>query len=43
MNICIYGSASKNLNSVYLEACEKFGELLAKRGHGLVLEAAAVG
>ena len=36
MNICIYGSASKNLDSVYLEACEKFGELLAKRGHGLV-------
>lgn len=36
MNICIYGSASKNLEPVYLKACKKLGEEIGQRGHGLV-------
>lgn len=36
MNICIFGSASKHLDKVYLDVCEKLGEEIGKRGHGLV-------
>ena len=36
MNICIYGSASKNLESVYMDECKKLGEESGRRGHGLV-------
>lgn len=36
MKICIYGSASKNLDKLYIDTCRTFGEELAKRGHGLV-------
>lgn len=36
MKICVYGSASRNLDTYYLDASREFGEELAKRGHSLV-------
>lgn len=36
MNICIYGAASTELDSIYYEKTEELGKLMAKRGHGLV-------
>ena len=36
MNICVYGAASVSLHQKYITATEELGELLAKRGHGLV-------
>ena len=36
MKICVYGSASRNLETCYLDASRSFGEELAKRGHSLV-------
>lgn len=36
MNICIYGAASISLDQKYIKATESLGELLARRGHGLV-------
>lgn len=43
MNICIYGSASKNLDQVYLDACRELGEEIGRRGHGLVFGGSARG
>ncbi len=36
MRICVYGAASPTIDKKYIEATEKMGELLAKRGHSLV-------
>ena len=36
MKICVYCSASEDLEKVFYEAGEKFGKLIAQRGHGLV-------
>ena len=36
MNICVYGAASKKINSEYLDATQELGEEIAKRGHTLV-------
>ncbi len=36
MRICVYGAASPTIDKKYIEATEKMGEILAKRGHNLV-------
>lgn len=36
MNICVYGAASRKINSEYLDATQELGEEIAKRGHTLV-------
>lgn len=36
MKICVYCSASEDLEKVFYEAGENFGKLIAERGHGLV-------
>ena len=33
MKICVFGAASFEIDNKYIEATEKFGELMAKRGH----------
>lgn len=39
MRICIFGSASDDIDSAYIEAGEKLGEMLGKRGHSLIFGA----
>ena len=36
MNICIYGSYSKNLDEKMIQVSKNIGEALAKRGHNLI-------
>ncbi len=36
MRICVYGAASPTIDPAYIEATERMGEILAKRGHDLV-------
>ena len=36
MNICIYGASSAELKKIYYEKTEELGQLMGKRGHGLV-------
>ena len=36
MNICLYGAASPTIDPAHIEATEKLGRELARRGHGLV-------
>ena len=43
MNICVYGAASNKIDSAYIEAVEKLGCELAKRGHSLVYGGGASG
>lgn len=43
MNICIYGSASDEINKHYIQETEKLGEVLAKQGHTLVFGGGACG
>ena len=43
MNICVFGSASDNIDKSFLENGEKLGEFLAKRGHALVFGAGSQG
>ncbi len=43
MNICVFGSASDKIDSKFIEAGERLGETLAKRGHKLVFGAGAQG
>jgi hypothetical protein len=43
MNICVFGSASKNIDKKFIEMGEKLGESLAKRGHKLVYGAGSTG
>lgn len=43
MNICVFGSASDNIDKSFLENGEKLGEFLAKKGHALVFGAGSQG
>ena len=43
MNICIYGSASNDIDRVYIEKTEELATILAKRGHSLVFGGGANG
>ena len=43
MNICIYGSASNDIEKKYIERTEKLSAELAKRGHSLVFGGGANG
>lgn len=43
MRICVYGAASPTIDKNYIVATEQMGEMLAKRGHGLVFGAGANG
>lgn len=36
MKICVYGAASPTIDTYYIQAVEKMGETIAKRGHSLV-------
>lgn len=36
MNICLYGASSNLIDRAYIEATEKLGEAMAKKGHTLV-------
>lgn len=43
MNICIYGSASNDIEKKYIEQTETLSKALAKRGHSLVFGGGAQG
>lgn len=43
MNICIYGSASNDIDKSYIDTVEQLGKALAKRGHSLVFGGGANG
>ena len=43
MNICIYGSASNDIEKIYIEKTEELAKKLAKKGHSLVFGAGANG
>ena len=43
MNICVYGASSAQIDKSYVDQGEKLGELLVKRGHGLVFGGGANG
>lgn len=43
MNICVFGSASDNIDKMFLENGERLGEFLAKKGHALVFGAGSQG
>lgn len=43
MKICVFGAASTKIDKEYIEAVEKLGEEMAKRGHSLVFGAGAGG
>ena len=43
MNICVFGASSTILDSRFIEAVEKLGEEMGKRGHSLVFGAGANG
>ncbi|MBQ3549980.1 MAG: TIGR00730 family Rossman fold protein [Clostridia bacterium] len=36
MNICVYGAASDSIDRTFIEAGERLGEEMAKRGHNLI-------
>ncbi len=39
MNLCVYGASSDKIHREYIQAVEKLGEQMAKRGHTLVFGA----
>ena len=43
MKICVFGAASYEIDKCYIEAVEKLGEEMAKRGHALVFGAGGNG
>ncbi len=43
MKICVFGAASNEIDSSYIDAVETLGELMAKRGHSLVFGAGGNG
>lgn len=43
MKICIFGAASDNIDSIYIETVEHLGELMAHQGHSLVFGAGKTG
>ena len=43
MKICLYGASSNNIDKTYIDATEKLGEEMAKRGHTLIYGGGAAG
>ncbi len=43
MKICLYGASSNTIDKLYIEAVEKLGEELARRGHTLIFGGGAAG
>lgn len=43
MDICVFGAASDAVPAAYIEASERLGECLARRGHGLIFGGGATG
>ena len=43
MNICVYGAASQEIDSIFIETVERLGEKIAERGHGIVYGGGAHG
>ena len=43
MNICVYGSLSEEISEDYKRKSEDFGEILAKKGYGLIFGAGKFG
>ena len=43
MNICVYCASSEKIDKSFLNAGERFGELLAENGHTLVFGAGKFG
>ena len=43
MDICVFGAASSEIDGSYIEAVERLGEMIAKRGHSLVFGAGGNG
>lgn len=43
MNLCVFGSASAEIDPIYIETIERFGEMMVARGHGLVFGAGGNG
>lgn len=43
MKICLYGASSNTINPSYIEAVEKLGNTMAKRGHTLIYGGGAGG
>lgn len=43
MTICVYGAASNNIDSAYIEAVEELGRKIAERGHFIVYGGGAGG
>ncbi len=43
MKICLYGASSNNIDKAYIDATEKLGEEMAKRGHTLIYGGGAAG
>lgn len=43
MNICVFGSSSEKINSVYLSSAENLGRAIAKRGDTMVFGAGKYG
>ena len=43
MRLCLYGASSNLIDKKYIEATEKLGEEMAKRGHTLVFGGGANG
>ena len=43
MNICVYGASSNTIDKEFINKTEELGEMIAKRGHGLVYGGGAQG
>ncbi len=43
MQICVYGASSNAIDPAYIEAVERLGRSMARRGHGLVFGGGAQG
>lgn len=43
MNLCVFGSSSEQIDRIYIEKSELFGEELVKKGYGLVFGAGKYG
>ena len=43
MNICVYGASSSTIDKIYIQEVERLGEVIAERGHGVVVGGGASG
>lgn len=43
MRICVFGSSSRDLDALYIDAAYELGRTLAEHGHGLVFGGYDVG